>query len=163
MNNSSFFTDDSDQFTTATLGWQDNTNALWGIKTGFKESADILVDFAIAEGEKNNIAVLDTFIFPVFYLYRHSIEVSLKLIYFQFFRKIPKGSHNLSILWELVNDEVINVVEGEDFLEGVKERKEKFHKWDLSSIKSIEITKFINEIQKIDPTSGTFRYLMNNA
>lgn len=53
----------------ATFGWQSADQALWGVKEGFKNSADDLVNKAIREGEKNNVRVMDTYIFPIMYLH----------------------------------------------------------------------------------------------
>ena len=60
----------------AHFGWQDKDEALFGLREGYKESADRLLEIALENG--NNIKILDTFIFPIMFLYRHSIEISLK-------------------------------------------------------------------------------------
>jgi|GEM_PF-6375160 len=62
----------------AYFGWQDKSTALWGLKEGYKNSADSLVDIALQKGDNET---LDTYIFPVLFLYRHSLEISLKIIY----------------------------------------------------------------------------------
>ena len=45
----------------------------WAIVEGFKEAADRVVDSLAATKER-----MDVFFFPVVYLYRHTIELSLK-------------------------------------------------------------------------------------
>ena len=61
----------------AHFGWQDKDEALFGLREGYKESADRLLEIVLENG--NNIKILDTFIFPIMFLYRHSIEISLNI------------------------------------------------------------------------------------
>ena len=98
--------------TTAYFGWQDKSTALLGLKEGYKNSADNLVDIAL---EKADNKTLDTYIFPILFLYRHSLEISLKLIYYGFFGKVPKG-HELDKLWEKVYDDVIKEINSDVFI-----------------------------------------------
>ncbi|NQT02628.1 MAG: hypothetical protein HQ580_11435 [Planctomycetes bacterium] len=79
----------------------------WAIVEGFKEAADKVVDSHAATKER-----MDVFFFPVVYLYRHAIELSLKGlvndgIYLQILednQNIQKvlASHNLHSLWSKV-------------------------------------------------------------
>jgi len=61
-------------------GWQDGGLALYGLKEGYKNSADNLVEIALTEGSKGDIKTLDTYISPILFCYRHSLEISLKQI-----------------------------------------------------------------------------------
>lgn len=47
----------------AHFGWQNKDTALYGLREGYKKSADDLVDIAISNG--NDIKTLDTYIFPI--------------------------------------------------------------------------------------------------
>lgn len=60
----------------AHFGWQDKNQALYGLREGYKNSADELVDIAVNCG--GNPKILDTYIFPILFSYRHCIEISLK-------------------------------------------------------------------------------------
>lgn len=59
--------------------------SLYGVRQGYLDSANDLVEIAIREGSRGNIAKLDMYIFPIFFLYRHSIEISIKNIYHRFY------------------------------------------------------------------------------
>ena len=72
----------------AHFGWQDKDTALYGLREGYKNSADDLVDIAVSNG--NNIKTLDTYIFPVLFSYRHALELSLKHIYLRARGRMPK-------------------------------------------------------------------------
>ncbi len=146
----------------ATFGWQSPDQALWGVKEGFKNTADDLVKKALREGKKNNIRVLDTYIFPIMYLYRQSLEVSLKNIYLRCFGKIPGGGHNLSIIWQKVYQEIIiDHIQNEEFLECVKQHKQKFYQFFMDGIDFPKITQVFNEIQQFDSKADVFRYMVD--
>lgn len=146
----------------ATFGWQSPDQALWGVKEGFKNSAVDLVKKAVREGRNNNIRVLDTYIFPIMYLYRQSLEVSLKNIYLRCFGKIPGGGHNLSIIWQKVYQEIIkDHIQNEEFLERVKKHKQNFHKFSMDGIDFQKITTVFNEIQQFDSKADVFRYMVD--
>jgi hypothetical protein len=103
--------------TMAYFGWQDKTKALWGLKEGYKNAADNLADVAL---EKADNKTLDTYIFPILFLYRHSLEISLKLIYYRFFGKVLMG-HELDTLWKNVYNEIIKDINSDAFLNRVKQ------------------------------------------
>ena len=63
----------------AHFGWQNKDEALYGLREGYKNSADELVEMAVNSG--GNPKILDTFIFPILFSYRHCLEISLKHIY----------------------------------------------------------------------------------
>ncbi|WP_083258703.1 hypothetical protein [Cellulosilyticum sp. I15G10I2] len=104
----------------AYFGWQDKNSALFGIRTGYKDAADKLVDKALEEGQLGNIRVLDTYIFPICFLYRHSIEATLKDIYLRYCGKILKGNHDLVTLWDNLYREVVLTFKDPNFIEQVK-------------------------------------------
>ncbi len=129
----------------AYIGWQNDDLSLYGVKEGYKNSADDLVDIALMQGRKNNINILDTYIFPIMHSYRHSIEVSLKLIYYRAYNEIPKGGHDLLVIWDnyiikrLLNDISISINQNE----------------------IDEIRMIIKELQGQDSKADVWRYLIN--
>lgn len=48
---------------------------MYGLREGYKNSADELVEIAVNPGGNNKI--LDAYIFPILISYRHCIEISL--------------------------------------------------------------------------------------
>lgn len=146
----------------AYLGWQDEEESLYGIRDGYKDAADDLVDIALQKGNGgNNLKVLDTYIYPVCFLYRHSIEISLKLIYWRFYHKLPDNVHDLMTLFESVKNKVIRLLKDDDFINQIKSYKKDFHKYDIDSIQIEDLSKSIESINKDDPKSDRYRYLMN--
>lgn len=159
----------------AYFGWQNKDEALLGLREGYKDSADRLVEIALEND--NNIKILDTFIFPIMFLYRHSIEISLKHIYQRAFGKMSDGGHNLLELWDNVKESVIdNVICSEEFLVQVKSYKKNFIKYSLEGIKFTEIRAMMKELQEanqvegeinscikqVDQNAEVWRYLMDN-
>lgn len=149
----------------AYLGWQDNVTALWGLKEGYKSTADNLVNIALRKGSKGDNATLDTYIFPILFLYRHSIEISLKLIFYRFYGELPKGKHDLIMIWDNVKKRVIDIFNSEEFISNVKRYKKKSIKYSTKDIDFQEIRALICELQgannKSDNKADVWRYLMN--
>ncbi|BCZ49303.1 hypothetical protein psyc5s11_53700 [Clostridium gelidum] len=129
----------------AYIGWQDKELSLYGVKEGYKRSADSLVNIAIKEGSKHRIDILDLYIYPIMFSYRHSIEISLKLIYNRAFGELPKGGHDMIAIWDkyIVN----GVLDKMQLLIDDKEIK--------------EIRNLIKELQGEDSKGDVWRYLMN--
>jgi len=144
----------------AYFGWQTHEMALWGIKEGYKNAADELVEIAINKGIQGDIKTLDTYIFPILFMYRHSIEISLKLIYYRCYHKPAKGSHDLLALWTSIK-EVISEITSDDFVEKVKQYKEKFIKYSLEGINFKQIEEYIKELNKKDQKADVWRYLID--
>ena len=88
----------------AHFGWQNKDEALYGLREGYKNSADELVEIAVNSG--GNPKILDTFIFPILFSYRHCLEISLKHIYMRAWGKVPSGGHNLLTLWDIIKTAV---------------------------------------------------------
>ena len=70
------FVDTGEMDQSAHFGWQNKDEALYGLREGYKNSADELVEIAVNSG--GNPKILDTFIFPILFSYRHCLEISLK-------------------------------------------------------------------------------------
>ena len=105
----------------AHFGWQNKDEALYGIREGYKNSADELV------------------------------EISLKHIYLRAYGKIPSGGHSLLDLWDKVKREVIDdMINSEEFLEQVKEYKTNFIKYSLEGISINNIRLLMKELQEVN-------------
>lgn len=132
---------------------------------GYKNSANILIETALMKGQENDIAALDTLIFPVIFCFRHSIEVSLKQIYYRTFGKIPNGGHNLITLFDIIDKEIINMFENPEILNMVKENKENFIKYKINKNDLLDIRRMLIELQKTetsdDSKADVYRYLIN--
>lgn len=145
----------------AYIGWESEELYLIGVKDGYKSSADDLVDKAILEGHKNRIDILDKYIFPIMFLYRHSIEISLKLIYRRVNGKIPTG-HNLMTLWDRVDKDVLNLLNNDIKLKKLEEKyNTKISRLNIDKKLLNEIKNLIKELQGIDSNGDVWRYLIN--
>ena len=158
----------------AHFGWQNKDSALFGLREGYKNSADDLVDIAISNGE--DIKTLDTYIFPILFSYRHSIELSLKHIYLRATGSVPKGGHDLLVLWDIVKKEIIDdMINSEPFLDQVKTYKNNFVKYSLNGISLERMRCLLKELQEsnqktpeinpsnkqIDQNAEVWRYLIS--
>lgn len=112
---------------------------------GYKESADRLIDDAIASKE---IARLDTVVFPAFFLYRQFIELSLKQTIVVF--SPGTWSERIATLKELNHD---LVAMWKKFIKVLPEVKNGYKKTTLEVV-----GKYIQEFSKIDKYSFSFRY-----
>lgn len=158
----------------AHFGWQTKDEALYGLREGYKKSADELVNIVLENGE--DIKMLDTFIFPILFSYRHSIEISLKHIYQRARGKMPEGGHNLLTLWDKVKNDVIDeIICSEEFISLLKTYKQDFILYNLNGINLNEIRTMIKELQEanqqgkevkpeikqVDQNAEVWRYLIS--
>ena len=158
----------------AYFGWQDKDEALYGLREGYKNSADDLVEIAVNSG--NNVKVLDTYIFPILFSYSHCLEISLKHIYMRACGKIPVGGHNLLTLWDIIKVEIIDkMINSEQFIEQVKQYKERFIEYNLNGVECNKIRSMLKELQEsnqrgaemepakkqVDQKAEVWRYLMS--
>lgn len=133
----------------AYFGWQNKDEALYGLREGYKNSADELVEIALENAD--NPKILDTFIFPIMFSYRHSVEITLKHIYMRARGTIPKKIHNLLALWDCVKEEIIDdMICSDKFIDQVKMDKENFVRYSLDGINLQEIRKMLQELQEAD-------------
>ena len=93
------FNDTGNMTQSAHFGWQNEDMALYGLREGYKNSADELVEIVLKNG--SDTRKLDTYVFPIVFLYRHSIEISLKHIYFRAYGVFPKQCQQLKRYWHL--------------------------------------------------------------
>lgn len=156
------FIEGNSQYRRAYFGWQDEDTALIGIKMGYKSSADELVDSALVHGEDGNIRVLDTYIFPIVFLYRHSIEISIKSVYYRCCSKVLSGGHNLLMLWDKLNKEVISTFDQQEFIDQVKKYKDNYRKHVLNDNELANVRSMLAEFSRInDEKADVFRYLID--
>lgn len=157
----------------AHFGWQDKDEALYGLREGYKNSADELVDIAV---KSEDIKTLDTYIFPILFSYRHCLEIFLKHIYMRAWGKLPTRGHNLISLWDIIKTEIIDrLICSEEFIEQVKLYKENFVRYSLDSIKCNKIRTMLKELQEanqkgaevipakkqVDQNAEVWRYLIS--
>jgi len=125
------------------FGWGNINSQFYGYIKGYKESADTLVDFALAS---QRIAILDTYIFPVLFLYRQFIELSLKSLYLEYsnesmsdkIQTIKQVNHNLANMWNKLKPTLIEVSDGKSEKELVKIVESyilQYHNFDKHSFK----------------------------
>ncbi|MFR6081034.1 MAG: hypothetical protein ACLUIF_04285 [Roseburia sp.] len=158
----------------AHFGWQNKDSALYGLREGYKNSADDLVNIAISNGA--DIKTLDTYIFPILFSYRHALELSLKHIYLRTRGVMPKGGHDLLVLWGIVKKEIIDdMINSNEFVEQVKNYKENFIKYSLDGISLDKVRLLLKELQEanqktleidtskkqIDQNAEVWRYLIS--
>ena len=135
----------------AYFGWQDKGQALYGLREGYKNSADDLVSLVI--NSNCDSKMLDTYIFPIMFLYRHSLEISLKHIYQRCYGELPEGGNDLLTLWFTVKRDVIDkFIISEEFVESVKARKENFTRYSLDGISLSKIQLLFKELQEANQT-----------
>lgn len=127
------------------FGWGDVWQQFYGYCKGYKESADLLIDNAIAS---KNTSVLDTVVFPAFFLYRQFIELSLKQSILRFssgeykekVQTIRRLNHNLIAIWK-------------EFLKVLPEARNEGEKHVL-----VVVEKYIKDFVEFDSSSFNFRY-----
>ncbi|WP_418791513.1 hypothetical protein [Phosphitispora sp. TUW77] len=109
----------------------------------FKDSAHILTQYLL---DDTDISKLDTYFFPVAYLYRHSIELILKTIGFKYIvnlepRKafVKETFHNLSLILETITP----------FIQSLIDKDNDAYTWLVS---------YFNDINAMDKQSDSFRY-----
>ena len=146
----------------AYIGWQDESLSLQGVKMGYKSSADTLVEKAMEQGSKGRIDILDTYIFPIIFLYRHSIEIGLKHIYFRVCGKLPGGGHDLLTIWDKIDKEVFNYFSDINNIEEINKNyntnKPPFF---INNAEKNEIKRLLKELQADDAHCEIWRYLIN--
>jgi len=156
------FVEGENQNERAYIGWQDEGLSLQGVKMGYKNSANVLVDKAIEQGNGGRIDILDTYIFPIIFLYRHSIEISLKHIYFRVCGKLPGGGHDLLTIWDKIDKDIFNYFSDINNIEEINKQYETNKQpFFISSVEKNEIKKLLKELQADDTHCEIWRYLIN--
>ena len=139
------FVQEGDYYEFSHFGWGSEQTQFYGYIKGYKDAADLLIKNAI---NSKDVSVLDTSVFPVLFLYRQFIELSLKQAIIVFSegdrnsvaKKIIKISHDLSDAWieyESIMTKSMNATERETLL---------------------VVGKYISDFHEIDKGSFNFRY-----
>jgi len=150
----------------ANFGWQNKDLALYGLREGYKSSADDLLDLALQKGDPKT---LDTYIFPILFSYRHCLEISLKHIYLRCFSHIQCNGHNLLDLWDKVKKDVIDdFINSQSAINEVKAYKESFVPYSFNDISFHKIRDLLKELQEanqqnIERTNPSKRQTDENA
>jgi hypothetical protein len=127
----------------AHFGWGDIDQQFYGYIRGYKEAADNLVELAI---KSNRISILDTYVFPIIFLYRQFLELAMKDIYLNYsehsmqdkIKTIGKVNHDLVKIWEKIKPLIqdgCNTEDDNDTIKIVEDYINQFHNFDKSSFK----------------------------
>lgn len=136
-----FDTESNSYYSFSHVGWGDVDTQFFGYIKGYKESADHLVDVALAS---KSIAILDTYVYPIIFLYRQFVELSIKSIYLLYseddigtkIQSIDKVSHDLKESWKKMLPILSNACstdEEKDMIQVVGDYILQFHAFDQSS------------------------------
>lgn len=129
------------------FGWE-GTEAFsfFTISEGYWESAKMLLDQM--KKESNNFAIVDSLVYPLFFNYRHSIEIYLKLLFFKYGEQTEQArceflelGHDLQNLWA-----------------NLRPYLNKGKKHVGSSINLDAVEHYIKSINGFDPNSMVMRY-----
>lgn len=131
-----------DWYNNACVNWLGHGIPALGLRaSGYKEAAAVLVSHAIEQRH-----VLDFYIYPICFLYRHSLELTMKELIARGRRltegkyDYPKNQHDLLQLWEECRKLLLKLVDSvsQETLDAVGESMSQFN--------------------EVDPYSQTFRY-----
>jgi hypothetical protein len=137
----------------AHYGWEyHRAIAFASYVSGYKLAADLLVDKALEEAKAHHIEVIDTLVYPIIYIYRQFMELSIKNIYINYThlqreesKAIIKEGHSLIKAWDYIKPFAIEVcVEDED---------------ELRDVAIIE--DYIKQFEEVSKDSTEYRYPVN--
>jgi hypothetical protein len=127
------------------FGWGDVCTQLVTYLDGYKAAADSLIDRAL---DSKDISVLDTLVFPIFFLYRQFLELVMKFIFLAYsdakkqekISALNMAGHNLEMIWRQIKPLL---------LEGASEVETE----DVGIVED-----YVLQFQMFDRTSFAFRY-----
>ncbi len=126
------------------IGWGDASHQYVLYMAGYKNAADALIDHVLAS---KNVERLDTFIFPILFLYRQFIELELKWVFLvHSAADIPekiefiKAKHDLCKLWSQIKPVLLE--------EATPEERQ-----DVNTVED-----YVMQFAKLDKSSSSFRY-----
>ena len=137
----------------AHYGWEyHRAIAFASYLSGYKLAADLLIDKALEEAKKHHIEIIDTLVYPIIFICRQFMELSIKNIYINYAhlqreesKAIIKESHSLSRAWEYIKPFAIEVSnEDED---------------ELRDVEIIE--DYIKQFEEVSRDSTEYRYPVN--
>ena len=159
---------------TAYFGWQNKAQALLGVRDGYKDAADQLVDYAL---EADNEVIREKFIFPILFCYRHSVEIALKLLYLRGKGELCKGGHDLLSIWSYVKRDIIEgILNNNDKIHEAIERGCNLIAYDLKDVPISSVERKLKELlgadlqgneqiehKQVDRQADIWRYLISPA
>lgn len=127
------------------FGWGDREKQFYGYAGGYKKAADILVR---SLAESTDLRAIDTCVFPLCFLYRHFIELSLKQIYLAYTsdteetqqKVLNSIKHRLKPMWQKVRSIL----------------HDSFPWKSPEALDAVE--DYISQFEKEDPYSSSYRY-----
>lgn len=136
------------------IGWGGASHQYVLYMEGYKSTADALIDHLLT---LKNVGRLDTFIFPILFLYRQFIELELKWVFLVYgdvdrsekIEFIRRANHNLMQLWRKTKPVLLEdaIPEEEQEVDIVEDYIKQFHKLDESSFSfRYPITKNLDQI-----------------
>lgn len=139
------FEEGGDRHEFAHFGWGGVDSQFAGYTEGYREAANALVEAALTS---RDIKTLDTFVYPILFLYRQYLELDLKwtiLLHSGKSRQqkqamLRKSGHNLSTLWQELKPLLLEATSDRDRTD-------------------IEVAEdYIMQFHRLDENSFTFRY-----
>lgn len=139
------FVDGGEYLEFAHYGWGGVENHFYGYIEGYKTAADTLIEQAIESG---SIKTLDTFVFPILFLYRQFLELEMKSIFISYFegtieeksQMIKNASHDLIKIWDKIKPILLEETSDKE-------------KEDVTTVES-----YIKQFDEFDKSSFKFRY-----
>jgi hypothetical protein len=129
---------DGDPSGRALVNWD---SAKWGLYVrGYQQGADVLIERAL-----NDSSNLDLLVYPAMFLYRHYLELTIKLCAWEASRihnrgaRVPKG-HDVRHLWSQLRQRLAQAVPD----------------WPPDQLS--QMSRLISEFAAIDPAAQAFRY-----
>jgi hypothetical protein len=128
------------------FGWGNTPQEFAGYIYGYKEAADTLISQAISS---KDISKLDTWVFPVLFLYRQYVELQMKDLVLNYGNMdleekknfLKKAGHDLMKIWNKLKPTLENIA---------SDNKEK---------NDVEIAEsYVKQLHDRDPNSVVFRY-----
>ena len=138
------------------IGWGDLHVDFAAYMEGYIRTADDLVDRAI---DSHDRGIANTYIYPICFLYRHYLELTMKYFYLNYSETdikeksdtIKKVNHNLNEIWKRIKPIFLKYITGEerDHINIVESYINQFQVFDESSYNfRYPITKDLDEVQK---------------
>lgn len=123
------FIDGKNPSTYAHYGWQfRDATAFEGYIEGYRLAAETLVEKALNAGAVHDIATIDTLVFPIVFLYRQFMELTIKSLFLNYSEKsheektdfLRMVNHNLIKAWDYVKPIATEYASGKEDVESLK-------------------------------------------
>ena len=145
IKDSKLFIGSGEKYEYSQFGWSTTEYEFYGYMKGYKEAADSLIKSAI---NSQDISKIDTFIYPICFLYRQYLELTMKNIYLFYSEEtkeikintLKEVLHDLMKIWNKIKPLL----------------KIDANKNEINDIEAVE--GYILQFHKFDQSSFTFRY-----